>query len=543
MVESLIENPLLLLFLVAALGYGFGSIQIRGNKLGVAGVLFVGLAFGALDERLAIPEIIFFLGLSMFVYAIGLGSGPGFFAAFKRRGYKEVSFIILMLTMSAAWTLLFHFVFDLDAATTGGIFAGTTTNTPALAGLLDSINEGFQGAEKNLMIEHAVIGYSLSYPMGVIGVMFGIYLMQKWLKVNYRQEERELRKDFPVAQKIINGTVDILHPELENLVLRDLLKEMDWSVVFGRVFRGEEVFLSNYDTRLKVGDKVNLAAREEDWKELVDKLGTESEEMLSTESNTYIQRRMFVSNPEIAGRTIASLNLSGQYPIIVTRVRRGDVDMIAHGDTILELGDRVRFIALRENLDAIKQLFGDSYYGLSQINLLSFGLGMAAGLLLGMLKFQLPGGIEFSLGFAGGPLIVALVLGALRRTGKIVWTLPYSANHTLRQVGLILLLAGIGVRSGHTFVNTLAGGGGGLIFLTGSLIAILSTLSMLFVGYKLFKIPYSFLGGMSANQPAILDYAIQSSGNHLPNIGYALMFPIAIILKIVYVQVLFVLLG
>ncbi|MEL6253641.1 MAG: TrkA C-terminal domain-containing protein [Bacteroidota bacterium] len=542
MIESLSANPLLLLFLVAALGYGLGSISFRGNKLGVAGVLFVGLIFGGLDKSLVIPEIIFLMGLSIFVYAIGISSGPGFFAAFQRGAYREVGFIIFMLTLSAAWTVLFHFIFGLDAATTGGIFAGTTTNTPALAGLLDSISERFTGEARDQMIKEAVVGYSLSYPMGVIGVMFGMFIMQKWLKVDYRKEELALRKDYPVAQKIVNGTIDITREDLRSYVLRDILQEMDWSAVFGRVFRGHEVIFSNYDTKLEIGDKVNLAAREADWKEVVEKLGKVSDKSLSNEDDTYIQRRMFVSNPKLAGRSIASLNLSGQFPIIVTRVRRGDVDMIAHGDTILELGDRVRFVALRKDLEELKKLFGDSYFGLSQLNLLSFGLGMAAGLLLGMIKFQLPGGIEFSLGFAGGPLIVALVLGAQRRTGMIVWSLPYSANHTLRQLGLILLLAAIGVRSGHTFFDTVAAGGGGMIFLTGTLIAVLSTISMLFVGYKLFKIPYTFLGGMSANQPAILDYAIQNSGNQLPNIGYALMFPIAIILKIVYVQILFVLL-
>ncbi|MCA9962390.1 MAG: transporter, partial [Anaerolineales bacterium] len=213
--------------------------------------------------------------------------------------------------------------------------------------------------------------------------------------------------------------------------------------------------------------------------------------------------------------------------------------------TMLELGDRVRVVSRRKDLSEVSHLFGDSYKALSELNLLSFGLGLTLGLLLGLVPIPLPGGVVFKLGFAGGPLIVALVLGAIGRTGPLVWNLPYSANLTLRQVGLILLLAGIGIRSGYTFFTTFAQSGGISIFLAGTIITCVTAFVTLWIGYKVLKIPYGMLIGMLSalqTQPAVLGFALEQSENELPNIGYALVFPIATIVKILFAQLLLTLL-
>jgi len=268
-------------------------------------------------------------------------------------------------------------------------------------------------------------------------------------------------------------------------------------------------------------------------------MGEPYEEELSFDRTIYDVKRLFVSNPEIAGEKIAALNLAEKFSTIITRVQRGDVDLLANGDTVIELGDRVLAVARRPDFSKLEKLFGNSYEALNHINLLSFGSGMALGLLLGMVTFSLPGGMSFSLGFAGGPLIVALILGALRRTGPIVWTLPFGANLVLRQLGLIMLLAGIGIRSGHTFLNTILAGGGGWLFLAGGIIATTTALLTLWLGYRWLRIPYVLLTGMIATQPAILEYALDQSGNKLPTMGYSLILPIVLITKILFVQVLF----
>ena len=216
--------------------------------------------------------------------------------------------------------------------------------------------------------------------------------------------------------------------------------------------------------------------------------------------------------------------------------------MLAKPDTVLELGDRIRFVARRKDLKPLSDFIGDSYYKSSQVNLFTFGLGIALGLALGMIEFTLPGNIGFKLGYAGGPLIVGLILGALYRTGPIVWVLPYSVNVTLRQVGLILLLAVIGIKSGTSFVSSFNFEVGLKLFMGGCLLSLATAVFALIIGYKLFKIPFSVLTGFVSNQPAILDFALERSKNNLPMIGYTVVFPIAAVLKIVYAQVLFLIL-
>ncbi|MCB0562307.1 MAG: hypothetical protein KDD09_25310, partial [Phaeodactylibacter sp.] len=340
-------------------------------------------------------------------------------------------------------------------------------------------------------------------------------------------------------QSITSQALEVTQGEATDIAIRDLKKKYEMAAVFGRLQRGEQTQLANMDTTFQLGDQVAVVGDEEEIARIAGIMGKVLPYRLPYDRTEYDTRRIFVSNPKIAGERLATLNLNEKYAAIITRVRRGDIDILANSNTVLELGDRVRFVARRTDIPKLSDIFGDSYDDLSRIDLLSFGLGMAMGLLLGMVTFQLPGGVSFKLGFAGGPLIVALLLGTLRRTGPIVWALPYSANLTLRQIGLILLLAGVGVNSGHTFMATIAQGGGGIIFLAGAIISFLTAVATLFIGYKLLKIPFSFLIGMVANQPAILDFALEKSQNKLPNIGFTLMLPVSLITKIVYVQFLF----
>ena len=223
------------------------------------------------------------------------------------------------------------------------------------------------------------------------------------------------------------------------------------------------------------------------------------------------------------------------------RVRRGDVEFLPHGDTVLELGDRIRVLTQREHLDAVSSFFGDSYRAVSEIDILSFGLGLALGLIVGLIPIPLPGGSTLRLGFAGGPLIVALILGNIERTGPIVWTLPYNANLTLRQFGLVLFLAGVGTRSGWAFVTTFTQSGGFAIFVAGAVITCATAFLTLFIGYKLLKIPMSIMTGILSGQqtqPAALGFALEQAHNDLPNIGYATVYPLATIAKIVLAELL-----
>jgi putative transport protein len=544
-IQILIDNPLLLLFIVMAVGYAIGRIKVKGSSLGVAAVLFVGLAAGGLHPDIQLPDIIFLLGLIIFVYTIGISSGRGFFASFRSKGVRDNLFILAMLAVSAAIAAAEHFVLGLRPTVTAGMFAGSLTNTPALAGLLDFIHNTAPADQLDAMLAEPVVGYSVAYPMGVLGMILAIFVMQRIWRIDFRQDAQRLRGLHLTEQVIYNRTLRVTQPEVIGRPLRELTQSHHWAVIFGRIKRNGQTSLAAGDSRLAEGDLISVIGTPEDVDAVLPQLGEPVEEHLEMDRSQYDFRRVFVSNPKVAGRRLTDLSLPQQFGALVTRVRRGDVDLLAQANTVVELGDRVRVVARRDDIEMLSRFFGDSYRALSELNLLSFGLGLTLGLLVGLIPIPLPGGVIFQLGFAGGPLIVALILGALGRTGPVVWSLPYSANLTLRQIGLILLLAGIGIRSGYTFLNTFTQGGGFAIFVAGAIITTTTAFLTLWIGYRLLKIPFGLLLGMLSalqTQPAVLGYALEQSENDLPNIGYALVFPIATIAKILFAQLLLALL-
>ncbi len=538
------ENPLLLLFIVAGLGYALGNITVKGINFGVSGVLFIGLFFGALNPEIKIPQIIVLLGLVVFVYTVGLQSAAGFFRSFKLRGFKDMIFVSVMLLLTALMVYGVFLALDIDQAISAGIFAGATTNTPALASVIDLINNKVADPVLSAQLsENVVVGYSIAYPMAIIGILFTLVIFQRIFRVNFISEAKRLKRHYPVERNTTNASVVIKNKEIFGLTVRDVMKKHNWNLVFGRMKSGENTYLTTWDSVLKENDEIMIVGDKEDLEEIIPILGHENEKKISYETSLYTQRRIFVSNPKVSGKSIAALNLAEHYNMLITRVRRGDIDLIANNNTIIELGDRVRIVCQRKDAAEITKKFGDSYDQVSQINLFSLGLGIALGLLVGMIEIGFPGGFTFSLGYAGGPLVVSIILGGLRRSGPFVWVLPYSANLTLRQFSLILLLAGIGINSGNSFISTFSGGNGLQLFAASLIVVVISSAAMLFIGYKLLKIPYSILSGMTASQPAVLDFANERAGNKLPNIGYATILPVALILKILLAQMLFTFLG
>lgn len=543
MIQLLIDNPLLLLFVVAAIGYPLGRIKVGGSSLGAAAVLFVGLFMGSLHPDLKLPEIIYLLGLVLFVYTVGLSSGPGFFASFQRKGLRDNLLVLAMLSLAFALATMAHNLLGLKPTLTAGMFAGSLTNTPALAGVLEYLKGYAPKAALDQMLAEPVVGYSVTYPMGVVGMLLAINLMQRVWKIDYAGEAQSLRDAYTgaVTRRLQNRTLYVTRPDAEQVSVADLINTHKWDVVFGRVQRAGHVTLTNSRTHLRPGDLVSVIGGLEDLDQVTAYLGEHSNQQLELDRSEFDHRRIFVSNPKIAGHRLRDFNLPQQFGAVVTRVRRGDIEFLPHGDTVLELGDRVRVLTRRDHMDAVSAFFGDSYRALSEIDILTFSLGLALGLLLGAIPIPLPGGVTLKLGFAGGPLIVALILGSRGRTGPMVWSLPYSANLTLRQIGLIFFLAGVGTRSGYAFVTTFTQGGGIAIFVAGAVITCLTALVTLFIGHRLLKIPMGLLTGILAGlqtQPAVLGFALEQAGNDLPNIGYATVYPIAMIAKILMAQLL-----
>jgi len=541
MVQLLVDNPLLLLMIVAAIGYAAGQIKIAGTSLGIAAVLFVGLFFGALDPRLKLPDAIYLLGLAVFVYTIGLSSGPTFFRTLRRQGVRDILLCISMLALGASLLAGLQRLLGLRPALVAGIFAGSFTNTPALASVLDYIRNYAPAATRDQLLSDPVVGYSATYVIGVIGPMLAMIVLRRLWRVDYAGEAAELRARGLISDRLQQRTIRVTHGELAEQSLAALSVANDWDVVFGRVRHNQQLALAGGRTRFAPGDLVAVVGTAGNLDRVTQALGVPSDERLDTDRSELDYRRIFVSNPEIAGQRLRDLHLRERFGAVVTRVRRGDTDLLPHGDMVFELGDRVRVVTDPARMEAVSAFFGDSYRALSEVNILTLSLGLALGLLIGLIPIPLPGGMHLSLGYAGGPLVVALILGAYERTGPLVWSLPYSANLTLRQLGLILFLAGIGTRAGSAVLTTFTEGNGLELMLIGAVVTGIITLVVLWVGYKLLRIPLSILIGTLAGlqtHPALLSFASEQTGNDIPAIGYTAIYPIAIIAKIIIVQLL-----
>lgn len=545
-IAILLDEPLLLLFVVAAFGYVLGRVSIFGFRLGVAAVLFVGLGVGALDEALQLPEIVHLLGLVLFVYTIGLSSGEHFFASLGRKGLRDNTLVLGMLLLAAALAAVLALVLGLSTPLTAGVYCGSLTNTPALAAVMQTIRQEAArgGADPTAAVAVPVIGYSLAYPVGVLGMIAVMAIARRLGRIDDAAEAARAAAQGMggvVAGRLTNRVVRVLNPLAVGLSTAELAEHSGITIVFGRLRRGEHTMLVAGETRLEREDLISVIGTPDQVERMTAFLGESCTVPAQLSGEDLDHRSLFVSSPDVAGLSLAELDLPRRFGAIITRLRRGDITIVPRGDTVLEPGDRVRIVTRSDRVEAVARFLGDSYREVSEIDVLSLGLGIALGLLLGMVPLTLPGGIRLTLGLAGGPLVVSLVLGALRRTGPVLWTIPYGANLTLRQFGLILFLAGVGTRSGYSFASTLAGGEALPPLLAALAITVLTGAATLWIGYALLKIPMGQLMGMLAalqTQPALLAYSLEQTRNNLPNIGYATVYPLAMIAKIVIAQIL-----
>ena len=539
-IEILKHNHLLLTFLVAGLGYAFGHIKIKGFSLGISAVLFVGLFFGALDKDIKLPEIIHMLGLVIFVYAIGISSGPGFFASLRGRGISENLLTAGVLIFASTVVIIFKKIFALSSGVAAGLFCGSFTNTPALASVVEAIKRAASEDATTLSSE-PVFGYSVSYPMGVIGILISFYLFKRLFKIDFQEEAKKFPEQVGAQKKIINLTIRVTKDDIKGIKIAELIHSKKLRVIFGRYKRNDTMQLVESDTSLEVGDLVTVVGEESDVMKVVEIMGEISNIAIDMDRSLLDFRRIFVSNKNVVEVPIRELKVPKKFRALITRVRRGDIEFIPDGDTRLELGDRIRVLAPRERMDEISKFFGDSYKAISEIDVVPFALGIALGILLGSIPIPIGRDITITLGVAGGPLIVGLILGRIGKTGHIVWQIPYNANLTLRQIGIILFMAGVGTRSGYAFYETLKSGNGPLIFLLGALLTVSAVWVALFVGYRFLKIPYSVMSGVVSGihtQPSALAFANEQSDLPAPNIGYATVYPLSTILKIILAQII-----
>lgn len=543
-VEFLAKNPLFLLFSIAAIGYPIGRIRVAGISLGIASLLFVGIALGAIDPRLKLPETFYQFGLAIFVYTIGLSSAPGFFASLNRRGLRNTALVVGILLTGALFSSIAIVVisrsYDLGTgirALQAGLFTGSFTNTPAMAAARELIK--MRGGDA-AMQSQPVVAYSIAYPMAVIGPMLALILVKKLFKVDYAAEAASLPNTLTGMQEVKSETVRVT--SASNHLIRDIVHQVPGArVVFGRVHRNGTTIIPQGETELQNGDLVTVVGTADDLSRIETLLGEKAPYELPDDRTEVDYRRMFVSNSAVVGIPLRELHLVGRHNAVITRIRRGDTEFVPDGDTVMEFGDRVRITTRKDNMEAVAHIIGDSYRSISEVDLLNFCLGLALGLALGKLPIPLPGGLKIELGFAGGPLLVALILGRVHRFGRFNWSMPYSANLTLRQLGLMLFAAGVGTTAGEGFAKTVQAGLAVPLFVGGAAVSFVSATLLLLIGYRLMKIPLGVLSGVMSGchtQPVLLGFANEQAKNDLPSLGYSMVFPAATILKIIVAQLL-----
>ncbi|MBU5635629.1 transporter [Geomonas sp. Red69] len=546
MIKILLENPLMLLLMVAALGYPLGKIKVYGITLGVGAVLFVGLAFGMLHPDMKAPAIVYIMGQALFVYTVGLSAGPSFISTFRRNGVMNNVLAGGVLCASAALCVALQKYFAIKPGIAAGIFCGSMTASPALGGALESIRQTAPPDMLEALLAEPVVGFSVAYPIGVIGLMLTINVCQKIWKVDYQAEFKVLRK--PEDRKsLVHCTIKVQRVDPPDMTVQFLNESNDCEVIFSRIKRGEEFFYAGPGTVLQQGDLAMVAGAPQEIEKIATVLGERrSKERLGLDRTEYEYRRIFVSSPQAIGRTIGELHQDQRFGEVITLVRRGDNEFLPEAEMVLELGDVVRVLAHKTCMDEVTAFFGNSYRRVSEVDVMTFSLGLVIGLVLGLIPFPFPGGGSMQLGFAGGPLIVGILLGTFGRTGKMVWSLPYSASMVLKQVGLVLFLAGIGTRSGYSLLTTLSHGGGGSIFITGVCVTSVTAFLGLFIAHKIMKLPMTLavgiVAGMHTSTPG-LGYIKEQTGNDLSDQGYACVFPFATIGKIILVHIILVATG
>jgi len=538
LVSLLAQYPILTLFLAIGLGYVVGETSVFGFRFGVAGVLFVGLAIGGLHPSIALPEVIPSLGLIIFVYTIGIQSGPALAASIRRRGYRDSALAVGAVLFGAALTLGVSYAFSITAPRAAGLFCGAMTSTPALAAAREQLRDtavqrGVSLEKARLDADEPVVSYSIAYPFGVIGVILCFQLLGRF----WRSESSAVEE----APEILVRDFVVRNPGVAGRTIGEVLRvHKDYGFVVSRIQHDGKTDIATSSARLEYGDILAVVGDEQAFERAGQIFGEATQTHIEFDGSQLDSRRVFVSSKEVVGKRIRELDLQNRMHATITRLRRGDVDIAPAPDARLEYGDQVRVLTDRERFAEISKFFGDSVRGLAETDFGSVAIGMVLGVLVGMAPLPLPGGGTFRLGLAGGPLLTALALGRLERTGRITWAMPASANITLRQIGLLLFLAGVGTRAGYDFVQTMRTNGLQLL-LAGAAITLAVTLATMVVGYKVFKIPYDALTGLVSGvqtQSACLAFASAQTRSDAPNLTYAVTYPVATVVKIIIVQLM-----
>ncbi len=514
------SSPLLALFVVVALGAAIGAIRIGPLRFGAAGALFVGLIVSALHPEVVSTHmsIVQPMGLAFFVYCVGISAGATFFQDLRKQT-NLLALTTIVCVVGAVIALAGGRLLGLSSGLTSGLFTGALTAAPAL-----------DTATRLTGDSNAAVGYAFGYPVGVIGgiLIVTITVTRKWVGP----------KDTPSLAGSSLEAVSI-HVS-KHINTRDIDAWRDQRVRLSYLCRDGRTRVTAPGEDLLPGDRVVMVGDPASIKETAPLVGEILDHNLEDDRSDLAFERIVVSNPDVAGRSVSELNVTKRFGAVITRVRRGDLDLLARDDLDLQLGDHVAVVVPTEELDDIAEWLGDSERRVAEVDGMAFGIGLVLGLLLGIVSFPLPGGQGFQLGAAAGPLIVGMLLGALRRTGPLVWTLPAAANLTIRQIGLMLFLAALGLNAGPQFASLLGSPDGWRAALLAAVMVVvccvIQALGAKFIGLSSARAAGGIAGFLG--QPAVLQAADARVTDERIEAAYATLFAFAIIIKILLLPVI-----
>ncbi len=518
----LVEQPLVALFLVLAAGTALGAVRFGGISAGPAGALFAGLALSAVRPEVAevVPALLGTLGLTLFAYTIGLAGGPSFFSGLARHaplmGLAALAILAVAVVAHLAGAAL-----GLDAGEIAGVYAGAMTNTPGLAAAVTEVGT-----------PEPVVGYSLAYPYGVLGVIATIVLTQRLAAWRPSREDRE------PPQPSAYLTIEVTRAGLP--LLAELTTTEDGAtLVFTRVRRAGHERTPEAELAPEPGDLLTVVGPRGPLQRFAERIGRVADDDLPLDRHQVDFARIVLSNRRYAGARVAELGLE-RFEAVAGFVRRGDVDLVARPDLVVELGDRIRVVAPRERLDEVTAELGDSERAVVVADPIGFTLGLLLGLAVGLIPLPLPG-TTLQLGTAAAPLLVGLGLGRLGRTGPVVWQLPYATNQSLRQLGALLFLGTVGLGAGPDLATALTTARSLRLLVLGLLVTTLAAVALVAIGRSMGLGAARLAGTLAGaqNQPAILSFAVDRfEGDDRVNLAYALLFPPTFVAKILAAQVL-----
>ena len=541
-----IGHSILLLSFVIAAGIQLGKIKVFGVSLGITLVLFVGIILGHFGFTINHNVIHFFkeFGLILFVYSVGMQVGPGFFSSFKQGGITLNMLACGIVFLGVLTAVILHYATGIPMPTMVGILSGAVTNTPGLGAAQQAFSD-MHGVSDNTI----ALGYAVAYPLGVIGIILSIILIKYIFRVSFDKENEQLNsEDSSHTNEAKPISLIVKNPAIFNKTvaeLSNLLEHRDF--VISRVWRdsNKQIEIASANTVLQENDKVFVITTETDAETIKTFIGEEIDmerkQWIRMESQ-FINRRILITKPELNGKRLGQLKLRKLYGINITRINRAGVDLVAKPGLTLQVGDRVNVVGTETAVSNVEKVLGNSMKRLNEPNLITIFVGIALGIVLGSIPISFPGIPQpVKLGLAGGPLVVAILISRFGYHYKLITYTTQSANLMLREIGITLFLACVGISAGDGFVDTIVNNGGFARIGYGFIITFVPLMIIGCIGRYFCKVNYFTLMGLiagSTTDPPALAYSNATAGNDAPSVGYATVYPLTMFLRVLTAQLL-----